>query len=303
MRLLFVGSKDRGARCLEALVDAGKTVVGVVTEPEDDPHAFWDRSVAETAADLGVDTYVPEDVNDGRFLNTVADLAPDLVTMSGFSQILKPKFLDIPTHGVVNLHAGKLPDYRGGSPMNWAIINGETEGTATVHYATERIDAGGVLAERTFSITQEDTIADVRDRTLEMFPEMLVDVVDQIEAGIQKVREFDVADGTYWCSRLPQDGRINWDHMTATDIYNFVRALTHPYPGAFTTYRGERLSVWESRPVEDVVKHAPGRICMAREGGRVVAACDRGLVLESVQLANGDQRPAAEILERGEYLG
>jgi methionyl-tRNA formyltransferase len=303
MRLLFVGSKDRGARCLEALVDAGREVIGVVTEPDDDPDAFWDRSVADTATEFGIDHYIPGNVNDPDFLETVRNLDPDLVTMSGFSQILEPEFLDIPQHGVVNLHAGKLPDYRGGSPMNWAIINGETMGTATIHYATERIDAGGVLAEREFDIGWTDTIADVRDRTLDLFPEMLVNVVDEIEAGTQSVREFDVSNGTYWGSRLPQDGRIGWTHMSATQVYNFVRSLTHPYPGAFTTYEGERLYVWEASPIDDEVRHTPGRVCMRRDGGRVVTAGDRGLLLETVQRAGGTQRPAPEVVERGEYLG
>jgi len=303
MRVLFVGSKDRGARCLEALVAAGRDVVGVVTEPDDDPDAFWERSVAETAGGLGIETYVPEDINEESFVETVRDLGPDLVTMSGFSQILGPEFLAIPTHGVINLHAGKLPEYRGGSPMNWAMINGETEGTASIHYATEQIDAGGVLAERQFDIERTDTIADVRDRTLEMFPEMLTDVVDQIEEGNTSVREFETDHGTYWGSRFPQDGRIDWNHMSARDVYNFVRALTHPYPGAFTTYRGKRLFIWEAQPVDDTIKHTPGRICMKRDSGRIVTANDRGLLLETVQPDGGDQQPAAEFLERGEYLG
>jgi len=302
MRILFVGSKDRGARCLEALLEAGRDVVGVVTEPDDDPDAFWDRSVAETAGELGIDTYVPEDVNDPAFLDTVRELAPDLVAMSGFSRILGPRFLEIPTEGTINLHAGKLPEYRGGSPMNWAIINGETEGVATIHYATEQVDAGGVLAEQQFEIGETDTIAEVRDRTLDIFPPMLLEVVDRIEAGGVSVREFDVSNGTYWGSRLPQDGRIRWEQMSAKEVYDFVRALTHPYPGAFATYRDEQIFIWDATPIEDVIKHTPGRICMKRDGGRVVAASDRGLCIETVQLSGGDLRPAADVLERGEYL-
>jgi methionyl-tRNA formyltransferase len=246
--------------------------------------------------------YAPKNINDPEFVETLRDLDPDLVTMSGFSQVLGTDVLDVPSKGIINLHAGKLPEYRGGSPMNWALINGETSGTATVHYATERIDAGGVIAEREFEIGDDDTITDVRERTLEIFPSLLLSAVSQIESGTVETRDFEVSDGAYWGSRMPQDGRIDWSHMTAADVYNFVRSLTHPYPGAFTTYGGEKLLVWEAEQLDETVKHAPGRICMRRGDGRVVAAKDRGILLTRVQFVGGEERVAENVLQHGGYL-
>lgn len=302
MRILFIGSKDRGVRCLNALLEAGKNVVGVVTEDDDDPDAFWDESVARAANEHALNTYSPDNVNDEQFLSTLRDLDPDLVTMAGFSQVLGSDVLAIPDEGVINLHAGKLPDYRGGSPMNWMIINGEETGTATIHYATERIDAGRVLVEREFDIGIEETIADVRDKTLAMFPSMLVDVVGQLEAGTANPRENNVNSGTYWGSRMPQDGRIDWQVMSEKEVYDFVRALTHPYPGAFTTYEGRKLFVWDAELLDEEIKHQPGRICMKRGDGRVVAAKDRGVLLKTVQPAGSDEVDAATALDRGDYL-
>jgi methionyl-tRNA formyltransferase len=186
--------------------------------------------------------------------------------------------------------------------MNWAIINGETQGTATIHYATNQIDAGDIVAEQQFPIREDDTIADVRDRTLDIFPELLVDAVAGIEHGTVEPRPQNVSGGVYWGSRKPQDGHIRWKHMTAKEVYNFVRALTHPYPGAFCTYQGECLFVWETKRMDRTVKHTPGRVLWARGNGRVVAARDRALVLETVQPADGEERPAAPYLEHGEYL-
>jgi methionyl-tRNA formyltransferase len=222
--------------------------------------------------------------------------------MSGYNQILGEDVLAIPNHGTINLHAGKLPAYRGGSPMNWAIINGEKKGIATIHYATTQVDAGDVVVERPYPIHEDDTIADVRDRTLAMFPEILLEAIDDIEIGTVSPRSVDVSEGTYWGSRKPQDGRIRWVEMTAKNVYDFVRALTHPYPGAFTTLNGDRLYVWEASRLDQTIKHTPGRVMMARGGGRVVAAKDRGLVLETVQPAGAEEQPAAAVLSNGEYL-
>jgi methionyl-tRNA formyltransferase len=301
MRILFVGSKDRGVRCLHALLEADAEIAATVTVPDDDPDAFWDGSVEVAAADAGLPVHTPADINDPAFVEQVREMGVDLIVMSGYNQVLGAEILDVPDEGTINLHAGKLPEYRGGSPMNWAIINGETEGTATVHYATERIDAGPILAERTFPIRETDTIADVRDRTLDIFPDLLVDVVADIRRGRADPTP-QPEEGVYWCSRLPQDGRIDWQHMTAREVYDFVRALTHPYPGAFTTHRGERLYVWEASLLDDEIRHAPGRVAMRRGDGRVVAAADRGVLIETVQPEGGDERPAADCLERGTYL-
>lgn len=302
MRILFVGSKDRGVRCLNALIEEGHEIVGVVTAPKDDPNKFWEGSVADIAESKDLPLYTPRDINDESVVNTLQSLMPELIVMSGYNQVLGSAVLDIPADGVINLHAGKLPEYRGGSPMNWAIINGETEGTATIHYATERIDAGAILAEEEFPIDESDTIRDVRNRTLEIFPQLLIEVVSQIEAGTANPREQETSRGTYYCSRTPEDGQINWQRMTAKNVYDFIRALTHPYPGAFTTYRGERLYIWEAELLEESIKHTPGRICMRRDHGRVVMAKDRGLLVKTVQLEKGGENQAASYLSSGEYL-
>lgn len=302
MRIVFIGSKDRGVRCLEALLSAGFDIVAVVTEQDTDPDAFWEGSVERTARDEELEVHVPDDINDPEFVDRLDELDPDLMTMSGFSQILGSEVLNVPDEGTVNLHAGKLPDYRGGSPMNWAIINGEEEATASIHFVTEEIDAGDVIAEKTLDIDTDDTIADLRQKTLEAFPRMLVDVVKRIRDGRVDPRENDPSEGTYWGSRLPQDGRIDFERMTAKEVYDFVRALTHPYPGAFITYEGTRLYVWEAETIDGTVKHMPGRICMKRGNGRVVAASDEGVLLKSVQLDGEKEKPATEVLSKGDYL-
>lgn len=302
MKIVFLGSKDRGVNCLEALIDAGHEITGVVTAPEEDPNKFWEGSVEETAQDYNIPTLLPEEINRESVVEELRQLDGDLFVMSGYNKILSQAVLDVPPKGVINLHAGRLPDYRGGSPLNWAIINGETEATMTIHYATEAVDAGAILSEESVPIAASDTIREVRERTLQRFPQLLVDVVNQIERGAQKTRDQDITKGAYWGSRRPIDGRIHWARMNERSVYDMVRALTRPYPGAFTMYGEEKVFVWEAERIEETIKHHPGRICMVRDSGRVVAAADRGVLLKVVQPEGGDAQPAEDYLDHGEYL-
>ena len=301
MRIVFVGNKDRGALCLRALVRAGANVVGVVTQPNDDPHKFWLRSVADVAGQFALPVVTTDNVDDNA--DDIRNWRPDLIVLCGYSRIVGAGVLGIPTCGTVNLHAGKLPDYRGGSPLNWAIINGETSITCTIHYATERVDAGAILAEYEVSVSPDDTIADVRQKTFDAFPTMLVEVVHGIETGTVARASFNPDAGTCYVSRRPQDGRIDWHHMTARQVYDFVRALTRPYPGAFTHYRGDKWQVWSTSPVRTTVKHTPGRICFASAGGMLVMARDRCVRIETVQRDGMDEAVSAtDVWQSGEYL-
>jgi len=302
MNVVFAGSKNRGVACLKRLVEHDAEVISVVTQSKSDPNKFWTGSVSTTAREFGIPIHSPTDINDPSFVSKIAELDPNLIVLSGYSQILGSEILDLPTHGVINLHAGKLPEYRGGSPMNWAILNGEKTITATIHYARERVDAGSVLAEETYELEPDETIEDVRQWTLTAFPELLVDVVTDIQQGTEKTREFDVSNGTYWGSRKPQDGHIKWQQMTAREVHDRVRALTDPYPGAFSWYGDEKLIVWDTECLSDTVKHESGRVCMARNGGRVVAAADRGLLVKTVQPEGKERQSATTYLSNGDYL-
>lgn len=298
MRILFVGSKDRGALCLAALVEAGLNVIGVIAPPDNDPNAFWSMSVGDAAVEIGLSCHIMEDIN--KAPDFVSHFSPDLIVLCGYGKVVGRHILDIPARGTINLHAGKLPDYRGGSPMNWALINGEEQGTCTIHYATEKVDAGPILVEHPFPIFEHDTIEDVRQRTLDIFPDLLVYTIAKLDD--LHTKPVDITEGTYWASRKPQDGRIDWQHMTAKQVYDFVRALTHPYPGAFTFLDGEKLYVWKASLLKRTVKHAPGRICMPCGEGRVVMASDRGVCVRDVQFEEGGVRTARALLDSGAYF-
>lgn len=301
MKILFVGSKDRGWRCLDRLLQEDINVVGAVTERKDDPNKFWDTDFYARAKDEGIPTIDPSDINECSYWIERKD--PDLIVMSGYSQILDKEILDIPPEGVINLHAGKLPDYRGGSPLNWAIINGEPKGTCTIHFATEDVDAGDILSERIFSIRRSDDISDVRQKTLEIFPTMLFNTIDYWNIAKENARSQNVDEGTYWYSRAPQDGRIDWKNMSAFQVYNMVRALTEPYPGAFSfTEDGQKFYIWKSSIPDRDLKHTQGRVCSVIGGSVTVMAQDRCIEILEVQPEGEDKMSPSELLSEGEYL-
>lgn len=302
MRILFVGQKDRGVRCLEALINAGKNIVGVVTPNKDPKEKFWKFDLRETANNYKLPVHSPEDINEDNFVNEIKKQDIDLIILCGYNQVLKENILSVPKKIVINLHAGKLPQYRGGSPMNWMIINGETEGCATIHQCVSKIDAGPILAEEVFPIEITDTIKDIEDKTLRIYPELLVKVVTKIENNTIEKREQDVLDGNYYCTRIPSDGRIDWKNMSAKNVYDFIRALTHPFPGAFSYYKGKKIFIWKAKLIDDIIKHSPGRIGMRRGDGYVVIAKDKGLLIEKVQIEDDKEQEACNVLKTGDFL-
>jgi len=302
MRILFVGHKDRGVRCLEALVKTGHTIVAVITDPRIDPHKFWNESVKEKAKALKLPVEMPHNINDPVFVDRLRRLSIDLIVLSGYAHVLGSRLLKVPKKGVINLHAGKIPFYRGGSPLNWAMINGETEGWLTIHYCTEQIDAGPILCEERFTISSEETIKEIWEKSLRMFPEMLIRVVDRIEKGTQMAMTRDLSQGTYYRSRKPKDGQIDWKRMTAKNVYDFVRALTHPFPGAFCFLDGKKMFVWKAALFKETIRYSPGEVCRRNRNGCVVMAKDHGLVVERVQLEADEEKAAIEVLEKGVYL-
>jgi methionyl-tRNA formyltransferase len=276
MRILFAGNKGRGVACLRALVADGHEIAGVLAHPGDAAAG----SVADVAAALGLTVFTPRRVNDPETLAALRAFAPELTVLAGYGQIVGEEFLGLARRGCINLHGGKLPSYRGSSPMNWALINGEAEFGISIIEVDRGVDTGDVLAQRTFPIGIDDTIADLQRQANAAFPTMLLDVVRRIADGTLVRRRQDDALAAYYSLRSPEDGLILWDQYTAVEIHNRIRALTDPYPGAFTYLDGRRVKLLRSRLSAQAVHGEPGRIYRVSERGLLVCARDRCLWVE-----------------------
>jgi methionyl-tRNA formyltransferase len=236
-----------GVRCLEVLLAQGMDVRLVVTHRDNPVESIWFGSVAVLARARGIEVITPDDPNSPEVVAQVAEKAPDFLFSFYYRHMLKRSLLDIPRRGAYNMHGSLLPKYRGRVPINWAIINGETETGATLHAMTEKPDNGAIVAQKAVPIGDEDTAQDVFERVTEAAAEALAAVLPSLVAGTAPHVPQDLSKGAYFSGRKPEDGRIDFS-WPARRIHDFVRALTRPYPGAFADIAGHRAVLWRTRP-------------------------------------------------------
>jgi methionyl-tRNA formyltransferase len=286
MRIVFAGSGSFGLPSLRALVDGGQDVVMILTQP--DRPAGRGRlvrigPVKRFARDNGIPLLQTENVNTASAVRRVRGVRPDLLLVIAFGQKIGPKLIEMPTHGAVNLHGSLLPKYRGPAPINWAVINGETETGLTVIAMTDQIDAGDILGQRAAPIGPNETAGQLHDRLAELGARLVTEVVREIPLDEVERRRQNDNQATVAPRLTKADGRINWNRP-ARDVHNHIRGMT-PWPGALAhlTTPGRkktRLRLTIDRAVVSPVPAAgaaPGTIVDAAADGIEVAAA-RGTV-------------------------
>ncbi|MCH8152646.1 MAG: methionyl-tRNA formyltransferase [Planctomycetes bacterium] len=299
MKIVLWAKGKRGVTSLRCLHGAGHDIVLVIG-----PSAEDERDCAEPIAiaeSLNIRSLVPDNPNDDRLARRLRSLEPDLFVLAGYGRILKQRIIDIPARMCINLHGGKLPKYRGSSPLNWALINGETSCTLSIVKVDAGIDTGDVLLERTFDIAVDDTIRDLHRIADEHFPAMLLEVVGEIHAGTLNSMPQSHSRSCYYSLRFPDDGLILWDIYTAEQIHNRVRALTEPYPCAFTFADGRRIKLLASKLQRPDHFGEPGRVYRKADRGLLVCALDKCLwITEAVFDDTGE--PIFESINRYDVL-
>ena len=309
MRVVVMAYQDIGYVCLDELLALRAEVALVVTHPDPAQENIWFRSVAERARQAGLPVLIPPSVNAPDVVAAIAGLAPDFLFSFYFREIVGPEVLGLARRGALNLHGSLLPRYRGRCPVNWVLINGERETGVTLHYMEAKPDRGDIVAQRAVPIADDDTALSLNRKLGGAARALLRATYPLLAAGTAPRIPQDHARATRFGGRRPEDGRITW-HEPARRLYDLIRAVTAPYPGAFTTYRGERLFVWWARPLDPGARvGAPGEVMEIRPGAGVVVAAGSGaLLLERVQLAGRDEQRADELAVRtglamGERLG
>lgn len=242
----WMGFHEEGLPTLEWLIKVGKPPVCAVTLTAE---AAAKRSGCADIASICVSAGIPvlevANANSDECLEFLRRYSPDLLLVLGWSQILKDPLLSLPAIGVVGAHASVLPHNRGSAPVNWALIRGEDESGNTLMWLNAGVDTGEIIAQRAFPLELWDTCATVYGKVATSNQEMVAELIAQLEKGIRPGRAQPETDEPLLPRRRPEDGRIDWS-SSATEVYNFVRALTRPYPGAFTQLEGEPLTVWSA---------------------------------------------------------
>ncbi|MCG0277366.1 MAG: methionyl-tRNA formyltransferase [Thermanaeromonas sp.] len=290
MRIVFLGQAPFGRDCLKALVDQGEKIVGVLTIPEQ-PGQKAPNPVKELALELGLPLLQPPKLKDQAVIDWVASLKPDLLVLAYVTQFVPKAMIDLATYGGINFHPSLLPKYRGGSAMNWAIINGETETGITIHQIDEGVDSGPIILQEKVPIDPDDSV-----KTLyfgKIYPlgvKMVAEAVRLIREGKAKPVPQDESQATFQPVIKEKDVGIDWTKPTQV-IYNLIRG-SDPTPGAWCVFRGEKLKIWEARPTSG--KGTPGEVLALSDDGFTVATGDGAILAKRVQYTGGGKVPAAD---------
>ena len=300
-RTVFVGAVEEGRRCLQALLASGESFAGIVTLTES---AARTTSGAVPFEDLAVPRGIPllkvRDLNAAASVEQVRALAPDLVLVIGWTRLLSADLLEIPRFGCVGFHASLLPRYRGRAPVNWAIIRGESETGNTMFFLDDGVDTGDIIAQRRIPIDYEDTCATLYRKVADSAIDMLRDKLPLLKQGRASATPQDHALATVMPKRRPEDGAMDWSR-SSRELYDWVRALTHPYPGAFDELAGRRLYVWRASEMRgsggDTAAAPPGTILRIEGDTAIVATGKANLALERVQWEGGLETGGASLAD------
>ena len=257
-RILLFLNGNRGLELYKELVKHRINIVGIVSTNKN------------LVSDMLVPVVTLKNKNWTKITKFITSKKPDLGIVAGFSHILPNDILKIPRYGFWNLHAGSVPKYRGGSPLNWQLINGEVRAGLSILEMTPGIDDGPILSSTNFKIAHADTILDLHIRANKLFPLLLLPLLSNLPESLRKSKVQSRIGARYWHQRNERDGQIDWINSNSQQVYNFVRAISKPYPGAFGVITGRReIRIWQVKIDENHVDGVPGRVVKLKDGFHV----------------------------------
>ncbi|GAB5606192.1 formyltransferase [Sideroxyarcus sp. TK5] len=283
-----------GFRCLNVLLAHGVEVVLVVTHRNNPNENIWFDSVQNLAELHGIPTITPDNPNTPEVIAQIKALQPDFYFSFYYREMLKPELLAIPSRGALNMHGSLLPKYRGRVPVNWAIIHGETETGATLHYMTEKPDNGDIVAQQAVPILPDDTAHEVFLKVTVAAEMALNSVLPALLAGKAPRTKQDLSKGGYFGGRKPQDGEIDWA-QSAQNIHNLVRAVAPPYPGATTTLLSKPMRILQTLMVQGATS---GKAAFYVRDGKAYARCGSGMLRVVRFELDGSEMTAQDFAEK-----
>jgi methionyl-tRNA formyltransferase len=273
-----------GVRCLRELLAQDVEVPLLFTHADDPGESQWFASVQQLAQAHHLRVETPDNPNTPEWIAAGAALNPDFLFSFYYRHMLDKAWLEVPRQGALNMHGSLLPKYRGRAPVHWAILKGETETGASLHYMVEKPDAGALVDQQSVPILENDTALDVSLKVAEAAGEVLRRSLPALIAGRTAAKPLDLCAGSYFGRRRPEDGRIDW-RCTARAVHDLVRAVAPPFPGAFTEVNGCRLAILETRLDAQPVKYSALAPCLYAADGEWFADCVDGRRLKILRLA------------------
>ena len=293
MKAVVFAYHDMGCAGIQSLLDSGYEIAAIFTHPDNPGENHFFGSVARIAAEQGIPVWAPEDVNHPLWIERIRDMKPDVLFSFYYRNMLGDDILSLAPKGGFNLHGSLLPQYRGRAPLNWVLVNGETETGVTLHRMVSRADAGDIVAQQTVAIGADDVALSLHRKLCAAASELLNQALPAIREDKIQARAQDESQATYVGRRTPEDGRLDWDKPALT-LHNLVRAVSDPWPGAFGYVGANKFIVWKSRVRQDLAAAKPGTVMstsplvVACQDGAleiVTGQTERGVYMQGTQLA------------------
>jgi len=285
-----------GVRCLSVLLAGGMEVKLVVTHEEDPQEVVHFASVIETARRYGLPLALPGNAGDPAFVDRIVGLAPDFIFSFYYRQMLPSSILAAARRGALNMHGSLLPRYRGRAPINWVVIKGETETGASLHYMTDKPDAGDIVDQQAVPILPDDTAYDVFNKVTVAAEIVMWRSLPGLVSGDIKATRQDPRAASYFGRRRPEDGEIDWSAHAKT-VHDLVRGVAPPYPGAYTMLGRSKLRILRTAR-EDGPAAPTGAPALFLSDGAWFAACGGGGVLRVSDMDLDGRSVSAHDLEK-----
>jgi methionyl-tRNA formyltransferase len=296
MKIVYMGTPDFAVGPLEAIIQAGHEVAAVVTQP-DKPKGrgkeMAQSPVKVCALQHQIPVLTPVKIKAQEAVEQLKQYPADIFVVAAFGQILSEEILQMPKYGCVNIHASLLPKYRGAAPIQWSIIDGETETGITIMQMDKGLDTGDILFQQKVPITAEDTGESLFDKLAKAGAELIVDALDKIQSRDVHPVPQDEEKSSYAKMLTKAVGRIDWN-ASAVEIERLIRGL-NSWPSAYTQYHGKQLKIWKAKVVP-TVQGTPGRIADVTKDEVIVCTGDGALALEEIQLEGKKRMSTREFL-------
>jgi methionyl-tRNA formyltransferase len=283
-RAVVFAYSEVGVRCVRELLAQGVEIPLLFTHVDDPGESQWFGSVRQLAEAHGLRVETPDDPNTAEWIAAGRAANPDFLFSFYYRYMLQPAWLAVPRRGALNMHGSLLPKYRGRAPVHWAILRGETVTGASLHYMVDKPDAGALVDQQSVPILENDTALDVSIKVAAAAETVLRRSLPALIGGTAAALALDLAQGSYFGRRRPQDGCIDWG-CGARAIHDLVRAVAPPFPGAFTEVNGCRLAILETRVDAQPVRYLAQAPCLYAADGVWYADCVDGRRLRILQLA------------------
>lgn len=301
MRIVIIGPTLVTKNCLKALLKVSKDkIVGLFTlhesyADEKSRYVIFDKIAKENNIPL----FKVMNINNRKNVEMMKKLNPDVIFQLGWSQIMSEEILKIPPKGCIGVHASLLPESRGGASLNWALIKNMKKTGVTLFYLNEKVDSGNIIAQKEFYIDFRDDIRTLHDKSDLASIELILENLDSIRDGTVKSRKQDESKASYTKQRKAEDGIIDWN-SNCMNIYNWIRALAHPFPGAFTYYKGKKLFIWQAdlTRISENSGEVGEIIDIIKKGGILVKTKDKEILLRRVQIEDGIEMWADDFAEK-----